>query len=152
MTFLPMIFVTTLVMKTIEGSVKILPHSFTKTHTVYLEITILFNITGLRQSNNFSWKEILTIIDLNLIIIYFNQRSDITLTNSSEADTCIASRAPSVSRNTSVLPVFLHSDTLVNLICLNSLHDLCTSRTTLLWKQNRVRSKFALRIHPQHIS
>lgn len=106
----------------------ILPRSFTKTHTVYLEITILFNITGLRQSNNFSWKEILTIIDLNLIIIYFNQRSDITLTNSSEADTCIASRAPSVSRNTSVLPVFLHTDTLVNLIYLNSLHDLFTSR------------------------
>ena len=53
---------------------------------------------------------ILTTIDLDLTITYFNLQSDSTLTNGSDADTSIASCAYFVNRNTGVFSIFLHSD------------------------------------------
>ena len=53
---------------------------------------------------------ILTTIDLDLTITYFNLQSDSTLTNGRDADTSIASCAYFVNRNTGVFSIFLHSD------------------------------------------
>ena len=76
-------------------------------------MSIPFNLSGKKkQSTKYPRMQsnILTTIYFDLTVTYFNLQSDSTLTNSSDADTSIASCDYFVNRNTSVLSISLHSD------------------------------------------
>ena len=88
-----------------------LPETFHQSHVTWKEYSLQSQWKKKQSAKYLKMQSnILTTIDLDLTITYFNLQSDSTLTNSSDADTSIASCAYFVNRNTGVLSIFLHTD------------------------------------------